>query len=380
MNSDPHLWEIRWVRDLAVLTLVVLVLWTAYLTRGVTVPILIGLVLAYAFNPLITWSNERCWLPRWAGAAIIMVIVVVAFVGFGFWALPLLINQINELLGNLTAYLKYGGAQLGIADDLSVLIQQIQNTALANPLAKPDGTTTQPAPAEFVKPAAQAIMLTYQFIKSILLAIVNFVTYVPIAAVIIAFCFFFFSWHWTAIIGWFGQFIPYSSRDTTNDVVGKMDRSVAAFIRGRLIQALVMGVILSVGWGLFDVPYWLLLGMGCGMLNLVPFLAVVGWMAATGLAVIDRLSGSGDMTIWIIVWPTVVYILTQLLDGWVIEPIVQGKATNLDPLTVLLAVLIGGSLAGLLGMLLAIPTAACIKILGQEVMVPRLRDYVRKTG
>ena len=58
-----------------------------------------------------------------------------------------------------------------------------------------------------------------------------------------------------------------------------------------------------------------------------------------------------------------------------VEPIVQGRVTNLDPLTVLLSVLVGGALAGLLGMVLAIPIAACIKILSQEVLVPRLREY-----
>ena len=141
MNSDPHLWEIRWVRDLAVLALVVLVLWAAYLTRSVTAPILIGLVLAYVFNPLITWSNDRCRLPRWAGATIIMVVVLVTFVGFVLWAVPLLINQIDELLGKLADYFKYVASQLGIADDLSLLVQQIHETTLGKPRVGPDGTT-----------------------------------------------------------------------------------------------------------------------------------------------------------------------------------------------------------------------------------------------
>ncbi len=157
-----------------------------------------------------------------------------------------------------------------------------------------------------------------------------------------------------------------------------MDRSVSAFIRGRLMQALVMGVILSIGWWIAGVPYWLLLGMGCGLLNLVPFLAAVGWIVAITLATVDHLSTPAAFNIMVLVWPTAVYLVAQGLDGWVIEPVVQGKATNLDPLTVLLAVLIGGSLAGLLGMLLAIPAAACIKILGHEVIVPRLREYTAK--
>jgi len=84
--------------------------------------------------------------------------------------------------------------------------------------------------------------------------------------------------------------------------------------------------------------------------------------------------GAG-FSIWaVFVAPSLAYLVVQALDGWVVEPLVQGRATNLDPLSVLLAVLVGGALAGLAGMLVAIPVAACAKILGQEVVVPRLRE------
>lgn len=155
-----------------------------------------------------------------------------------------------------------------------------------------------------------------------------------------------------------------------------MDRSVAAFVRGRLVQAAVMGAILSIGWLLAGVPYWLLLGMGCGLLNLVPYAAVVGCLAAVAMACVHALAGPEAVFTWgVVIWPTVVYVAAQLIDGWIVEPLVQGKATDLDPLTVLLVVLIGGALAGLLGMLLAIPAAACVKILAREVILPKWHAY-----
>jgi predicted PurR-regulated permease PerM len=90
------------------------------------------------------------------------------------------------------------------------------------------------------------------------------------------------------------------------------------------------------------------------------------------------MSATGDDTAFtwgLFIWPTVVYAIAQLADGWAVEPLVQGKATNLDPLTVMLAVIIGGALMGLLGMLLAIPLASSIKILGREWIVPELKAY-----
>lgn len=208
---------------------------------------------------------------------------------------------------------------------------------------------------------------------------ISFTTYLALSAIIILFCFFFFSWKFDAILAWFESFIPRSSHDHTLDMLRKMDLAVSSFVRGRVIQSLVMMVVLVIGWLWADVPYWFLLGVITGVMNLVPFLPAVGWIVAVVLTVMATLTTGGDFSFGLIVWPSVVYFVAQGLDGWVVEPFVQGKATNLDPLTVLLVVLIGGTLAGLLGMLLAIPLAACMKILSQEMILPKLRGMAAES-
>jgi predicted PurR-regulated permease PerM len=77
----------------------------------------------------------------------------------------------------------------------------------------------------------------------------------------------------------------------------------------------------------------------------------------------------------ILLWPTVVYGIGQTLDDWVLTPMIQGKATDLDPVSIVVAVLAGGSLAGVYGMLLAVPAAACVKILIRELVMPRVRAW-----
>jgi len=202
---------------------------------------------------------------------------------------------------------------------------------------------------------------------------ISFTSYLALSAVVIAFCFFFFSWKFDEILAWFVPFIPAESKGHTLGMLRDMDLAVSSFVRGRVIQSVIMTVLLVIGWWLTDVPYWFLLGVLTGVLNLVPFLPVAGWLLALVLTVMTALSHGGDFTVALILWPSVAYFAAQGLDGWVVEPIVQGKATNLDPLTVLLVVLVGGSLVGLLGMLLAIPLAACVKILAKEWVLPKLR-------
>jgi predicted PurR-regulated permease PerM len=76
-------------------------------------------------------------------------------------------------------------------------------------------------------------------------------------------------------------------------------------------------------------------------------------------------------------WPTVVFTIVQLIEGYALTPMIAGKATNLDPVTILVAVLAGGSVLGVYGMLLAIPATACGKILLNEVLLPKVRAWTR---
>jgi predicted PurR-regulated permease PerM len=78
-----------------------------------------------------------------------------------------------------------------------------------------------------------------------------------------------------------------------------------------------------------------------------------------------------------ILWPSVVFIVVQSIEGYVLTPIIAGKAADLDPVTIVVAILAGGALAGVYGMLLAIPAAACVKILLKQVVLPRLRAFAR---
>lgn len=387
MLADRHLWQICWVRDLAALAVVVLILWAAYVARSVTAPIVIGLALAYVLNPTVSWAHERCRLPRWAGAAIAIALAVLGFSGFLLWATPPLVRQVEQLLSKLPDYAKatVTGLDITLNVDWKQLPQQIQQSGAVSALSDHAGAVTT------------TLKHVYAVMFTVIQSVAAIVTYLPVAAIIVGFSFFFFVWHWTSILQWANQFLPHSTRTKTLDVLDKMDRTVAAFIRGRLIQALVMSVALSVGWWIVGVPYWLLLGILCGILNLVPLLAVLGLVVALVLVSVDQLAAMAAKDAVVngtnvdlaaeesfrlikLIGATIIYMIAQGLDSWVIEPVVQGKATNLDPLSVLLAVLIGGSLAGLLGMLLAIPAAACIKILAQQVIVPQLREHARTSS
>lgn len=423
-QSSTPVWQQRWFQwalgTLVVLALVGLIappiLALLYATRSVIVPVLIGVGLAYAANPLVRLAHERLRVPRPASAVLIIVILTLILSGLGLYVVPRLAGQLNGFYHNLPSYVDTAASyfEFDLPDAVDDWIESSrqgagdeagegatpaagtaasssdQPAAPANAAREPGTSNVGDAPitenliseaTETVDWRTLGVMLaeTFDLGLGVIGSAISFTTYLGLAAVVVCFVFVFFVWKFDEVLRWFVPFIPTDHRGRTLDLLGKMDRSVAAFIRGRMIQACALAVVLSFGWWLAGVPYWLLLGVAGGLLNLIPYAAVVSWPLAVLLAWLEATGGAGSGFAWqAIVWPTAVYMGGQLLDGWVVEPLVQGKATNLDPLTVLLAVLIGGALAGLLGLMLAIPVTACAKILAQEELLPRLRRWAER--
>jgi len=176
------------------------------------------------------------------------------------------------------------------------------------------------------------------------------------------------------------QLVPRDNREAIFSLLQEMDDVVSGFVRGRLLVSFIMGLMFSVGWWLVDVPYAFVLGMTTGALSTVPFVGGLGAPIAIGLAVLARLElPEVERAAWWmpVVLPAAVFALVSAIEGWVLLPLIAGRATRLDPVTIVVAVLAGGALLGVYGMLLAIPLAACLKILVIRVVLPRLRAWTR---
>ena len=199
-------------------------------------------------------------------------------------------------------------------------------------------------------------------------------------AFLITFYFYYFSVHWPAITGFFAGLIPDERKGTVLQLASEMDRAVAGFVRGRIVICILMGVMFAVGWQVCGVPYGIALGTLTGALSIVPYLGGVGLPIAVGLLAVDQFGLPPDarMAVWgILLWPTVVFVVVQTIEGYLLTPVIAGKATNLDPVTIVVAILAGGSVAGVYGMLLAIPIAACGKIVLTRIVMPRLLEFAR---
>jgi predicted PurR-regulated permease PerM len=361
-KGDRHLWEIRPVRDFFIIFGLGFLLWSLYLLRGIFFPVFLALVLAQVVNPFVTRLEQRWRWPRPLTVGLLLAVVMMIFVGFLAWFGPLLLQQFTALARRLPDYLRTVAATYNVdlgnlVSELDVSIRELQ-------------TNPQEILGHIFRTTGRAVgILTFVFSTA---------AYFTFTATLTLIYFFFFSWRFNAGIARLKKYIPQRRKDRICAIAGKMDTAVGDFFRGRLVIAILMGVLFSGGWFLAGVPYWFFLGMLTGFLNIVPYLSIISWPVAILVTYVDSVSGGSGQSpgvFHIVVWPSAVYILVQLVEGWVLTPWIQSGQTNMNAATILLVVFIGGALAGVWGLLFAIPVAACIKIFLDEVVLPGLRDW-----
>lgn len=149
---------------------------------------------------------------------------------------------------------------------------------------------------------------------------------------------------------------PPGIRDEVAYVTTQMGTALGAFVRGQLLVALFVGTLSSLALRLFDLPFWLIIGLATGLLNLIPL--VGPFFGATLAATVALVEGRPGAAVAIVI----VFTLIQQMDNHLITPMVQRARVRLSPLVIVLSLLAGGSLAGLLGVVVAVPSVTVLRI------------------
>ena len=157
----------------------------------------------------------------------------------------------------------------------------------------------------------------------------------------------------------FYDLLPPHWRPMVADWLGEIDHAVGGFLRGQLTIALVLAGLYAIGLALMGVPLGVLLGIISGLANLVPYMSIVaGLLPALLLFLLsDAPSFGGVLGIFLL------YVGGQLLEGIYLSPRIMGRETGLHPVVVMVAILVGGSLLGLFGIILAVPAAAVLQVI-----------------
>lgn len=451
-----RLWHIQPVRDLLVLSLVFGVFYLGYVLRAITVPMLLALLLAYLFEPLVKKLTRSRHFSRPGAAlsiiaAFLMVVIVPLVIGISVGVVQT-VGVVQSVAANTTSLAEIVREKddarrvrrienlprgwRGLGEQLSefrdhIVNQRVQQDAASSsnvpiPLAPPevetppdddpavvaDGPSADTAesseevadePAELpewkrdlyaaaytgiewtrtnadnlAKALGQTALATGQGAIATAVAFFGALAFLSFGLFLTCFFFFFFSTGWGKVLDFWAGFIPERKKGVAFDLITQMDRVIAGFVRGRLTICAIMALVHTIAYWLIGVPMPLVVGPIAGLLYIVPFLHILTIPIGILLLWLQPSAIEWQNTWWwIIIAPIAVDVSGQFLDDWVLTPTIQGKTTEMDAPTILFASMAGGALAGMYGLLVAIPVAACIKILVKEIFWPKFRRWAR---
>ncbi len=400
-----HLWQLQPVRDVMLVAVIVGIFYLGYLMSVVTVPLLLGLTLAYLFEPIVMRLARRIGRAPAAGlviAAVLLAIVVPLIFATGFAVVQGAefvrevrrdLPEIREQLIELRDQAREWGVWPETGETSKTPAEGEQ--AAQGEGAAAEGEGEQPAEAAATPridwwglleawldqnsaavgsmvagSGMDALRLGWKFIAGL--------GYIAFTGLFLTPLFFFFFSVGFGKVRVFGaSMIPERERDKTLTILHKMDRAISGFVRGRITIAAIMSVLLTVGWWLVGVPAPLILGPLTGFVNIVPYLGLVGWVASIIGMWIAEAGMANPLPWWaVLLLPSAVYWTVQTMDDYLLTPLIQGKSTGLSTPMVIVAVFGGAALGGIYGLLLAIPAAACLKILITDVFLPRYKKWV----
>jgi predicted PurR-regulated permease PerM len=162
--------------------------------------------------------------------------------------------------------------------------------------------------------------------------------------------------------------IPPRSREKLEPTLAEVRRIVGGYVRARLIVSAVVGALATIGLWAIHMPFWLLLGAIVGVANLIPMLG--SWIGGVPVAMVALVTKPPSFLIVVLAVVTVAH----MVDGFILSPIVLKETTNLHPVVILLAVIIGAELLGFWGILGAIPVAGVIHFFLREWLLPKVRE------
>jgi predicted PurR-regulated permease PerM len=325
--------------------------WLMYSLRQLATPILLGLFLAYLLHPIVHLLGRLFKIPHWLAVLILYILLLI-------------------ILITSTTSLGIAASQevLGIVDDLGTLAEELpeqltkwsQSNIIIGPLELNLSDINLQPLVEQLTSAIQPVLLGAGSLLGSLVTTAASALGMLLLVMVIGF---YLMMDFERLKDVCLDLVPETYTDDIGDLLEDTGRVWQAFLRGQLILGLVIGILVTIVLSILGVRFSIGLGIIAGLLEFVP---IFGPLIAGLIAALVAFFQSGN---WLDLSPlsytiliVIVFIVIQQLENNILVPRIIGHSLNLNPLIVLLATLAGGILAGILGIMLAAPMVATMRL------------------
>lgn len=342
-----------WVATVAAL------LFALFVFSPILLPFVAGAAFAYLLDPAVG-ALVRRGVNRTAATAVILAVVTIVLIAVVLLIVPLLVDQ-----------------TIGLARGLPGFVARLQE--LATPLFDSDWARFLGLdPAGIRETLAGFTDRGVEIAGTLLLSlwaggravvdIVFLLTVTPFVA-------FYLLRDWGTIVAWVDGLLPRDEAGEFRLLAGRIDGKIAAFVRGQFLSGLILGIFYASGLVAVGLNYGLLIGLLSGVLSFIPYL---GFAVGFILSILIAIAQFWPDWIWIAA-VIAVFMVGQVLEGYVLQPFLIGRSVGMHPVWVLFALFAFGYLFGFLGLLVAIPAAAAVGVVA-DYALERYRASAIYTG
>ncbi|MUT67255.1 AI-2E family transporter [Paenibacillus sp. NEAU-GSW1] len=313
--------------------------------KAILAPFLIAMIISYVLNPVVSMLHSRK-VPRTVAVLLIYAVFCAALAVVLVNVIPMFLQQVQELNHHVP--------------DLTMraqsLVTDLNNTSFL-PETFRDGFNKSLAHME--KKLSETLVHFVNNIGSVVNAV--------FIAFIIPFLAFYILKDFDVFERTVITYVPKSHRKNTVRLLKDIDSALGSYIRGQFIVCAIVGILAYIGYLIIGIPYPLLLASIVAITNIIPYLGPFFGAAPAVLV-------ASTVSIKLVILVAVVNMACQVLESNVVSPQVVGRTLHMHPLAIIFALLVGGELAGIVGMILAVPIFAALKVIVQHMFA----YYVRR--
>lgn len=345
------------IRGIIICGIVIAVLMLLKRLSSVLLPFFIAWLAAYLIYPLVTFFQYRLKLKNRILSIFCALLLLAAIGTTAFYLLvPPMVQEFSRVKDLLIAYFTDNTYGSNVPRSISDFLRENIDPALLKQLFQEKNLLNM------LKEAVPPLW-------SLVTSSINLIYGVFTVFIILLYIVFILLDYESISEGW-ARLLPAKYRPLLTGIMNDVKEGMNKYFRGQAFVALCVGILFSIGFLIIDFPLAIGLGLFIGVLNLVPYLQLIGFIPTIILAILKAADTGGNF--WIILAAALaVFAVVQAIQDGFIVPRVMGKITGLNPAIILLSLSIWGSLMGVLGMIIALPLTTLMLSYYQKFIINR---------
>ena len=336
----------RFIRGVLFVALLALFVVGLNWLSAVLLPFFAAWAIAWVLAPVVQFLHDRCYIrPRSVAVVLTLILAIAIAVGALWLIIPPFIEGVLHIKDALLRYLQSGGQNTQLPEWLQHLLQQWIGSLQLEEMLQQDNLlqmvrTSLPHVWNVVQSTANVVVSLASSAFALLYLVLLLTDYD----------------HYSTV--WL-KYVPRSQRAFLEQLSNDVAHNMRGYFRGQVLVAISNGVMFSIGFWLIGLPMPVGMGIFVGVLSFIPYIQVLGILPAALLALL-KMADTGSSFWGMMALVIVVYIVVQVLQDTIFTPRIMGRIMGLSPAVVLLSLSVWGYIAGIIGLMVALPLTTLI--------------------